>query len=184
MSFKLGDFFPKKQINEPFLALDDPQWTTLEGGYHGSPYDASISLKQLEQATTIAEADTVYKDLWDDLHHQGDIGVASYYAVPHLVRIAKERQLVNWNVLALVTIIETSRNKENPQLPKALTPAYQKAIENLGELALLTTHYDWDLSHTSAALAAIALSKGQTLMAKAILNLDSDSTIEEFLENY
>jgi hypothetical protein len=181
MTFKLGNFFPKKIVNEPGLDLDDPRWKELEGGYKGSPYDAAIALKLLEQAKTIEEINNIYKTLWEELHHQGDVGIASYYAVPHLVRIAKANQLLDYNVFGLVSIIEIQRHKNNPQLPKALSPAYQDSIVDLAELAKLAIGQEWSFDLTSTALTAIALAKGQLKLAEAIFNLDSDDRIDEFL---
>ncbi|GAA4317657.1 hypothetical protein GCM10023149_15310 [Mucilaginibacter gynuensis] len=184
MTFKLGDFFPGKPINEPSLDLDNPIWKKLEGGYRNTKYDASVALKILEKANNLAEYDKVYKELWDELHHQGDIGLASYYAVPHLVRIASEKQLVDYNVLALVALIEVRRYRDNPKVPNALLPYYNEALATLGELAKFSMNKDWDLTLASSALAAIAVSKGQHKLAEAIFALDSEDVLDEFLDTY
>jgi len=166
------------------LDLNDPVWEKLEGGYKGSLYNASIALKALEEVTTLEEANTIYQELWDELHHQGDVGLASYYAVPYMIRIAKEKKLVDYNVLGLVTVIEIQRHKGNPPLPKDLDSDYQQAIEDLATLATMALKEQWDLSLASATLAAIALSKGQIALSNAIMNLDSEDVIDEFLESY
>ncbi|NOW94528.1 hypothetical protein [Mucilaginibacter sp. SG564] len=185
MTIKLGDFFSKKPVNEPSLDLNSSVWKNMEGGYRRTSYDASIALKKLEQANTLQAIEPIYQELWDELHHQGDVGLASYYAVPHLIRIAREKQLVDYNVLGLVSVIEIQRHKEdNPKLPKALTPDYEMAIKELGELAKFIMNQNWDLSLTSCALTAIALAKGQIKLANAILNMDSEDQIDEFLETY
>lgn len=182
MTFKLGDFFPQKTINEPFLSLDDPRWTQLEGGYRKVSYDASNALKQLETANSKEDMQTIYTELWDNLHHQGDVGIASYYAVPHMVRIANEKNVIDQNILGLVSLIEIQRHKNNPILPKALYPAYSTALAELPAMVKSVLTDDWDFDMTSAALTAIAISKGYTKLANAIQNLDSDDVIEEFLE--
>ena len=184
MAIRLGDFFPKKPVNEPALQLDDPKWDTLEGGYKGTQYNASVALKKLEQANDKQAINHIYQELWNELHHQGDVGLASYYAVPHLVRIAREKQFVDYNVLGLVSVIEIQRHKDNPPLPRALYPAYNEAITNLGQLAIQAISQPWDLSLASAALSAIALAKGEMKLANAIQNLDDEGTIDEFLESY
>ncbi|QKJ30793.1 hypothetical protein HQ865_13885 [Mucilaginibacter mali] len=182
---KLGDFFPKEKINYPLLTLNDPAWAKLEGGYHGSVYDASVALKKLETANNATDADVIYQELWDGLHHQGDVGLASYYAVPHLIRIAQGNGIVDFNVLGLVSLIEIQRHQtNNPELPKALIADYNKAIADLAQLAAGILSKDWDLSTTSAALTAVAVAKGQYKLANAIQNLDSEDVIDEFLENY
>jgi len=184
MSFKPGDFFPKKAINELSLSLNDPRWAELEGGYRRASYDASIVLKKLELANTVEEANEVYEELWDNLHHQGDVGIASYYAVPHMIRIAKEKNIIDHNVLGLVSLIEIQRHKNNPTLPSALYPAYSNALHNLSELAIRILPNEWNFDITSAALTAIAVAKGQIKLANAIQNLDSEDKIDEFLESY
>jgi len=184
MTIKLGDFFPKKTVDEPFLSLDDPKWNKLEGGYKGSLYDASVPLKQLEKAKTLTEVNAIYKELWNELHHQGDVGLASYYAVPHLVRIAKETRLVDNNVLSMVSVIEIQRHKNNPIIPGKLVPAYNDAIEGLQSLAEVALSQDDSLVSVITALSAIALAKGQRNLADAIQNFDSEDENEAFLKNY
>lgn len=184
MTFKLGDLFPKKTVNEPFLALDDPRWDELEGGYRRIAYDASKALKRLQEATNIKETQEIYQELWDGLHHQGDVGPASYYAVPHMVRISKETGLIDWNVLGLVSLIEIQRHKNNPRIPQALYPNYCNALSELSGLATSILSEDLDLSTTSAVLAAIAIAKGQIKLGNAIQNLDSEDVLDEFLEQY
>ncbi len=184
MTFTLGRFFPKPGVNEPFLALNDARWDSLEGGYKGSPCNAAALLKQLEQANNLGDAGAIYQELWGELHHQGDVGIASYYAVPHLVTIAKQKQLIDYNVLGLVSLIEIQRHKNNPPLPKALNPAYQNALLELAGLARLALDMQFDLSLATAAFAALALGKGQLKLAEAIFNLDSEDVIDEFLEDF
>lgn len=182
MPFKLGNFFPKKPINEPFLELNDPRWAELEGGYKTVAYDASVALRKLEAAKNAEQADEIYQELWNALHHQGDVGMASYYAVPHMVRIAKETKVINANVLGLVTVIEIQRHRGNPTLPKALYPAYSKALSELSVLVAMISADDWDFDTTSTALTALAIAKGHLNLANAVSYLDDDDRIEEFLE--
>jgi hypothetical protein len=184
MTIKLGDFFPRKTINEPFLNLDDSKWSVLEGGYKRSIYDASVALKQLERAETLYEGDVIYKELWNELHHQGDVGLASYYAVPHLVRIAKQKRLIDCNVLSLVSVIEIQRHKNNPRVPDKLLPIYNEAIKDLQELAQILLENDSSLEAVITALSAIALAKGQRNLADAIQQFGSEDEIEAFLENF
>jgi hypothetical protein len=184
MPFKLGDFFPRKIINEPFLALNDPRWSELEGGYRGTLYDASKTLIRLEEVNNLKQADEIYQELWENLHHQGDIGIASYYAVPHLVRIAEEKSLIDYNVLSLVSLIEIQRHKNNPVIPDALYPIFRLALIKLLDLATSLLSGDCDLTTVTAALTAMAVAKGQIKLGNAIQNMDSEDVIDEFLEQY
>ena len=65
------------------LSLDDNRWTTMRGGYK-MPFDPRPLFARLE---TGLETQTVWSELWNEPHHQGDVDEASYAAVPHLVRI-------------------------------------------------------------------------------------------------
>ena len=141
-------------------------------------------MKKLELADNKQVVNQIYQELWNELHHQGDVGLASYYSVPHLVRISLQKQTVDYNILGLISVIEIQRHKDNPPLPGALKPNYNKAIEDLADLARLAMNQYWDLDLAATALTAIALSKGQVRLANAILNMDSEDTIDEFLESY
>lgn len=166
------------------IPLIDSRWKEFEGGYR-IPYDASAPLKRLEQATTDVEVNAVFSELWDELHHQGDVGLASYLSVPHLIRIAKERNLYDWNVFGLVTIIEIQRHKNNPKLPVEYEDSYLKSIQKeLPDLVKEVINNNWDVTMASTILSALAVSKGHIELADAILKMEGESLVKEFLENY
>ncbi len=166
------------------LQLNDNKWKELEGGYR-MPYDASIPLKKLEEAESTEEINSVFVELLDELHHQGDVGLASYFSVPHIIRIAKVKKLCDYNVFALVALIEIERHKDNPVLPKEFEEAYLHSIQNeIPELIKQFSIEKWDLALTSAILSALAVSKGHIELADAILKMEDESLLKEFLENY
>jgi hypothetical protein len=80
------------------LSYHDQKWKDLKGGYK-KPYDPIAALQKLERGEKVDEA---WEELWNELHHQGDVGEASYAAVPHLVRIHKDKRNFDWNFYALV----------------------------------------------------------------------------------
>ena len=165
------------------IDLNDKRWKEFEGGYR-IPYDASIPLKKLEQASTSKETDLIFKVLWDELHHQGDVGLASYFAVPHLIRIAKEKNIIDYNIFGLIAIIEIQRHKDNPQLPEEFESSYFHSLKiEFPELIKLSLASNWDSDLTITILSALAVSKGQTKLAEAISKMDDD-IITEFLENF
>jgi hypothetical protein len=159
MTFNLGSLFPKKPLNEPCLELDDSRWAELEGGYRGSLYDASVALSRLKNANTSVEVTAIYQILWDELHHQGDVGLASYYAVPHMVSAAKSTQIIDYNVLGLVSLIEIQRHKNNPVIPPLLYPAYSMALNELGSLAISIVNNDWDFKYRLSGINCYSDSK-------------------------
>lgn len=165
------------------LNLNDPIWKTFKGGYK-YPYDASLLLRQLENASQEDEINSILDELWQELHHQGDVEVASYMSVPHLIRIVNEKHLNNLDILNLICTIEVQRHKNNPPLPEEYKSDYESSLEELIKFPLLEIDENWDLETSAIILTAIALSKGQTKLACAIFYMDREDVIDEFLENY
>lgn len=179
---------PSKRINHYLsfimLPLNDDKWKKLEGGYK-TPYDASIPLKKLKQAKNKEEINLVFTELWNELHHQGDVGLVSYYSVPHLINIIQDKKLYDFNAIGLVTTIEIQRHKDNPKLPQELEEEYLHSIQiKLPELIKQIIAYKWDETLTAIILAALAASKGHIEMADAILKMEDPDLLQEFLENY
>lgn len=157
--------------------LDDPKWSHLEGGYR-KPYDASQALKRL----AAGEGDA-WAELWENLHHQGDVGEASYAAVPHLVRIAGASAQRDWNVYALVALIEIERHrKSNPPLPSWLHTEYESAWREIEALALRDLSTTRDALVIRSALSVVALARGERKLGALLAYVD-ESEIEQFAED-
>ena len=165
------------------LNLNDPKWRTFEGGYR-ILYDASIPLIKLENTSDSGIMKSIVDELWQELHHQGDVGIASYMSVPHLIRIAMEKQLFDASLISLITVIEIQRHKDNPQLPPEYLNDYLISLKQLSTLALSALEKQWDLELTSCILSAIAVSKGQTKLGDAIFMMDSEDMIDQFIDGY
>jgi hypothetical protein len=165
------------------LSLNDPIWKTFEGGYR-YPYDASLLLRQLQNATQDYEIKSVIDEFWQELHHQGDVGLASYMSVPHLIRIVNEKQLNDLDIINLICTIEVQRHKNNPPLPAEYISDYENSLQELIKFPLQDINENWNLENSAILLTAIALSKGQTKLACAIFYMDREDVIDEFLENY
>jgi len=156
------------------MSLDDPKWQSLEGGYRVA-YDASEPLRRLEQG------EDVWDELWQELHHQGDVGEASYAAVPHLVRITEGRQ-PDWNLYALVAVIEVERNRRsNPPVPFWLETDYKTAWQEIKKRALQDVQSTTDPLLLRSALSVIALASGETKLG-AILTWMDTSEVDEIAE--
>ncbi len=147
---------------------------------HGykTPYDPSDALRRLE------EGEDVWDELWQELHHQGDVGEASYVAVPHLVRIAKLLPRRDWNLYGLVSTIEIERHrKSNPAIPQWLIPDYKEAMNGMLDLALTDLRSETDRATILSILGAIALAKGYVTLGAMISHSD-ESEIVEVLDQY
>jgi hypothetical protein len=165
------------------LELNDLRWATFNGGYR-QPYNASTILKELERANDRNELETLLDEFWEELYHQGDVDLASYYAVPHLVRIASSKNFAIENLLSLIIAIDIARYTGNPPLPEDLKQEYAASILAIKELGLALLNQNWNLDTAAVSLSAIALSKGQIELAKAIINLSDESTLHEFNEGF
>ena len=115
------------------MDLRDDRWTRLLGGYR-VPYDPRKALLALERGESV---DSAWNELWNELHHQGDVGEASFAAVPHLVRIHELRGIPDWNTYLIASIIELARdNPRNPKLPADFEKPYETAWTQLVEIGL------------------------------------------------
>ena len=65
-------------------------WDRLEGGYR-TPYDPRPAFA----AITTGAGD------WEELHHQGDVGVASYAAVTLIADHVEQAAAADWNPFML-----------------------------------------------------------------------------------
>ena len=113
------------------LPLLDPRWKEFDGGYRVK-YDASIPLARLE--SRVGGLDLIWSELWENLHHQGDVGIASYASVPHLARIVRARQILDFNPFAMAVVVELARGRgQNPELPGWLAEDYDRGLRGLAE---------------------------------------------------
>ena len=113
------------------FSLEDVRWSNMTGGYK-TPLDPRPLLKRLGADSDKKE---VWHELWDELHHQGDVGDASFAAVPFLVKSYQERGVIDWNTYAIVSIIELARKEgKNPDVPQWIADDYFQAIRNLAEI--------------------------------------------------
>jgi hypothetical protein len=138
------------------LTLDDSRWGNLTGG-HRTKCDPRSLLAKLENRL---DTEATWHKLWEDLHHQGDVGEASYAAVPHLVRIYRNHNTPDWNTYAIVAIIELAREKgTNPAVPKWLEEDYFSAIQELAKIGAAEVLAASDSEAFRAILGIIAIAK-------------------------
>lgn len=165
------------------MDLDNKIWSTIDGGYK-IPYDASIPLKQLRSTNDPKLISDIFADLWENLHHQGDIGLASYLSVPHLVTICMDKKSLDWNFVGLCLVIEHCRLTEsNPLLPNEYKEIYFQALNKLQQYLLDNFKNIEEPSTLRLTLSYFATLKGQVKLGKAIEKMDED-VIQGFLEQF
>lgn len=157
------------------LSLEDKKWQELHGGYR-VPYDVSVALRLMQDGID------VWDELWDELHHQGDVDMASYAAVPQLVRIASDGARRDWNFYGLLATIEVARHrKANPEVPAWLKADYDYAWTQAAALASTDIDSNNDSPTTRAILGVLALAKGELKLGALLSGLD-ESELNEWLE--
>jgi hypothetical protein len=157
------------------LSLDDNRWNSLTGGYR-MKCDPRPLLAELENAEN---KEAAWHELWDELHHQGDVGEASYASVPHLVRIHRKSGIVDWNTYAMVAIIELAREKgNNPEVPKWLEDDYHRAIRELAEVGATEISGTEDPETARAILSVIAIAKGLRTHGKFLVEYSEDELLD------
>lgn len=157
------------------LSLEDKKWQEISGGYR-VPYDASVALRSIQDGIN------VWDELWEELHHQGDVDIASYASVPQLMRIASSRPSCDWNFYGLLATIEIARRRKgNPGVPVWLKADYDGAWAQAFTLALADISLKIDRPTTTAILAVLALAKGELELSAMLSGLDK-SELDECLE--
>lgn len=157
------------------LSLEDIKWQEFHGGYR-VPYNASAALRSMQDGID------VWDELWEELHHQGDVDIASYASVPQLVGIASTRIARDWNFYGLLATIEIARHRKgNPAVPAWLKADYDGAWAQASALALGDVGSEIDSPTTTAILAVLALAKGELKLGAMLSGLD-ESELDGWLE--
>jgi hypothetical protein len=165
------------------MELEDRNWGLLEGGYR-IPYDASKLLRKLKDAVNAKERQEIFDELWENLHHQGHVGTASYLAVPHLIDICIESKSLDLNFIGLCVTIENCRlNGENPELPKQYDNLYFSSLTKFEKYLSGNLKNINDRTAFRLTLSLLATVNGQPGLGKAIEILDEDA-VDEFLSQY
>jgi hypothetical protein len=163
------------------LPLDDPRWRTFKGGYRVT-YDASAVLRHL---IFDGPDESVWQELWDELHHQGDLDQASYAAVPWIVESIRRSQKIDWNPLAMIATIELERvGHDNPPVNAELEADYFSAVHSLPEVLGTHSDHEWSELVVQFAVACIALARGQRWLARAYFELDRGTAGEWFSREF
>ena len=147
-----------------------PDWSSMLGGYR-TPYDPRAAISRLD---TDPLDSATWKELWNELHHQGELGESSYAAVPEIVRACRKGPR-DWNFHGLISVIEFQRHrKTNPPLPAWLRSSYKEALNRARELALVDVLNPADVWTGRSAMAVIALVSGDIKLGALLLDLSED----------
>ncbi len=157
------------------LSFEDARWDHLTGGYK-IPFDPRPCLHKLEDDQDTAAA---WKELWEELHHQGDVGDASYVAVPELVRIHRKGSAGGWNLYAMVAVIELARTEsQNPDVPDWLREDYFAAIQELARIGTSEILTAIESESKRAILGVIAIARGLRTHGRFLVMYSEEELLE------
>jgi len=152
------------------IDLDDNRWATFEGGYR-QVFDASVALKELEASD--AASGEIWETLWEELYHQGDVGVASYAAIPQLVRIYEKKQWLDSNLFMFAAKVEQSRHLErNPPVPEWLEAEYKASLVEMIQCSSRRIGEQWDFYALLGVLMLLCLVQGKIDLAELLNYID------------
>lgn len=159
------------------LDLDDPRWRGLSAAYR-MPVDLRPFLAAVESADD-REDQEAWDSLWQELYHQGDVGEGSFAAVPHVVRIYRQRSAIDWNPYALAASIELARGVgDNPDVPDWMSEGYQCALLELRDLGLEELPKADEAETVRSILAVLAITTGARAYGRMMLEYSEDELLE------
>ena len=164
-------------VSRPMKGPEDDRWRNLTGGYR-LPLDPRPIVAKLERES---DHEAAWKELWDELHHQGDVGEASYAAVPLLVEAHRKRGVPDWNTYAIVSVIELARTRnDNPPLPEWLRDDYHSAIRQLAQMGAVEVFGVDEPYSDRSILSVIAIAKGLRAHGECLIKY-SESELADLL---
>jgi hypothetical protein len=162
------------------MAFNDERWSGLRGGYK-VVYDPLPALRRL--ALHYGDK-SVWDELWNELHHQGDVGDASYAAVVEIAHISEGHASAYWGAYGLAATIEEARLVDGryPPIPAWIKPHYKTAWQTLFELALRDLAVSADDPTVNCTLAVVALHRGRLNLGRMAMCTEDERA--EMLRDY
>ena len=162
------------------LPLSDKRWKTYKSGYNRVELAVTDWLRKLS-CGVFKESHWDY--LWDELHHQSDVGEASYAVVPYLATFARVHNRYDWHLFAFPVVVELARMdmSDNPEIPGEIRDAYYWGINELASIAV-TELEEWDDVQAPCMSACIALAKGHPVYSRAYLEMASIDSAKDYLK--
>lgn len=163
------------------LPLESNHWSALHHAY-GAATDIPALLSQLSTLPSAQGEAEPWFSIWSALAHQGDVFDASFAAVPYVIHAAAINPLgADAVYFQFPAWIEICRRKQEIEVPGELAGAYFDALAKLPSLVAAASAREWDADFLQSALSAIAVAKGQPLVAEAVQEL-SPEVAGEFME--
>jgi hypothetical protein len=159
----------------PLLPLEDSRWATYRGGYGGVLYNAVPIIQRLQSEGATEE---FWEHVWAELHHQGDVGEATYALVPYLVDYQSRQSELDeqlFHFCVLVDLQQTENN--NPAIPSEIEFSYMRALRALPVIGAERLKRGVAEHVVMGVTAAIALAAGHRVLARAYLEFGRDDAL-------
>ena len=156
------------------LPLDDVRWSTYRDAYR----TVYSPLGLIEGLLRDGATPTFWETVWADLHHQGDVGEASYALVPYLVHWQSLQPHLSEQVFHYcVTVALAQPENENPPIPQELQLSFELAIRQLPVLGNSLIRRGCPEEEVMGVAAATAIAVGHIVLARAYLELDRQGSL-------
>ena len=150
------------------LPLDDSRWSEYRDAYRRAPCDAVEWIRELQDKGT---SDEYWKKIWNELHHQGDVGEASYAIVPYFVEYQSNQKYVDEQLFHFAVVVDLAQSEDhNPPIPKELEFSYAVSMRRLPVLGAERLRRGDSTAAVMGVVASIALEAGQKILAHAYLD--------------
>lgn len=136
---------------------------------YGRPFDPRPTIERWRAG----DHEVAPQVLWQHLYHQGNVGSASFAAVPDLVNLISAWSQPDWNAYAMVASVEEARTIGAATVPATHAVEYARAWSLVQPMALKHLKDAVGDELIRSLLAVIAHAKGQhTLAAIALCTED------------
>jgi hypothetical protein len=161
------------------MPLDDSRWATYGGGYR-SPYNIVPLIHRLSNEGT---SRGFWEVVWNELHHQGDVGEASYALVPYLVDHQTRRQELDEQLFHFCVIVELQQpQNSNPPIPPEFELSYAMAMRQLPVIGTEHLRRGCTEAVVMGVAATTALAGGHRVLARAYIEFGRVDAVE-YLRN-
>jgi hypothetical protein len=140
---------------------------TYRGGYKQITYDVIPLIHQLLREGT---SHSLWKRIWADLHHQGDVGEATYAFVPYLVEYQGRQRELDEQIFQFCVVVDLALPEgSNPPIPPELELPYAIALRKLPAIGTDLMRRGCSQEVLMGIAAATALAAGNRVLARAYL---------------
>jgi hypothetical protein len=151
------------------MSLEDPRWATYRGGYNRSPYNVVPLIHQLEREGASIR---FWEVVWNELHHQGDVGEASYALVPYLVDYQSRQRELDPQLFHFCVVIDLAQpERSNPPIPPEIELSYALAMRRLPVIGTELLRRGCAEEVVMGVAAVTALAGGHRVLARAYVEL-------------